>query len=193
MAGVLASEQFPEAVAATFPARCNRPPLTEEDLSAILAPLGELKRVEVFGARCCLTRIARQDEKGRRRFHQWEQCFETVADSELINRCLAESAYLVTPGWLADWHAAMERLGFDQSTARALLGETARRVVLLDTEIDAPAGLRQLKSFAEFVGLPFQVIPVGLSRLRLLVTRTILQWRHEREAAALFPGQASDS
>lgn len=179
---VLASENFPEAAAGTFPARCNRPPLTGEELRESLAPLGEVQRVEVFGAACCLARID-EPAAGTSRFrcHRWDQCFETVADGELIDRCLRDGAYLVTPGWLADWPAVLARQGLDRETARALFGESTARVVLLDTGIDPSGSLRELEAFAGFVARPFQVIPVGLSYLRLLVTRVILQWRLERE------------
>jgi len=182
LAAVLASETFPEAVMSAFPARCNRPPLTEEELQESLAPLGEVERVEVFGAACCLARIDMPpDGTSPLRCHGLDQCFETIADGEQIARCLRDGAYLVTPGWLSDWPAALKRLGLDRQMARALFGETTTRVVLLDTGIDPSGSLRDLEAFAGFIDRPFAVVPVGLSYLRLLVTRTILLWRLERE------------
>jgi len=178
---VLEMEGFSEAFIVAFPARCNRPPLLPEELEATLLSLGDCERVELFGAACCLANI--QDSPDRPphlRIHRLPQCFSLIADQDIINRSLREGVYLVTPGWLANWAACIERMGLDRETAREMFRETTSRVILLDTGIDAMSGLN-LTDFAEFIDRPCQLLPVGLSCLRLQLTRIILTWRLERE------------
>lgn len=178
---ILAQEGFTEAVVAAYPARCNRPPLSREELEATLLPLGDCERVAVFGAACCLVNL-KDPSAGppHIRFHRLPQCFGMIADQEIINRNLQEGAYLVTPGWLADRPACLERMGLNRETAREMFRETTSRLVLLDTGIDAMS-VSYLKEFAESIDRPYQILSVGLSVLRLQLTQIILTWRLERE------------
>jgi diguanylate cyclase (GGDEF)-like protein len=183
---VLTLDGFEEAVVVTFPARCNRPPLSPEELEAILAALGDCERIEIFGAACCLDLIEdAPDKRPPRRIHRLPQCFSMIADQEIIDRSLREGAYLVAPGWLADWPAGLERLGLDREAARAMFHETISRVTLLDTGIDVTSGLH-LAEFADFIDRPCQIHTVGLCCLRLRITQTILTWRLEREKRESF-------
>ena len=181
LAAVLAAGNFPEAAVGTFPARCGRSPLAWEEIQASLASLGEVERGEVFGAGCCLANLVEAPGgAGVCRLHHLGLCFEAIADRTVIDRCLREGAYLVTPGWLADWPASLERLGLDRETAREMFRETTSGVVLLDTGIAELQSARDLEAFAGFIDRPCRILPVGLSSLRLLVTETILPWRLEK-------------
>jgi diguanylate cyclase (GGDEF)-like protein len=177
---VLALEGFTEAAVAAYPARCNHPPLLPEELSGILFPLGNCEQVDLFGAACCLVNIADPPDGSTHLLHRLPQCFSMIADQEIINRSLLEGAYLVTPGWLADWPACIERMGLNRETAREMFRETTSAVILLDTGID-PLSDFHLKEFADFIDRPYQILPVGLSLMRLRLTQLILAWRLEKE------------
>lgn len=181
---VLAPGDFEEVVFVSYPARCNRPPFSREELVGILLPFGDCERVEVFGSACCLAGIEDPPEGPPDvRLHRLPQCFSMIADQEIINRSILEGAYLVTPGWLADWSACVERMGIDRETAREMFRETTPLVILLETGIDPQSGFH-LKEFAEFIARPYRILPVGLSALRLLITKTVLTWRMESEKRA---------
>jgi diguanylate cyclase (GGDEF)-like protein len=170
-----------DAIVAAFPARCNQPPLLPQELEAILSPLGDCNQVDIFGAACCLVNIRDAPEGAPHcRVHRLPQCFSMIADQEIIDRSILDGAYLVTPGWLDDWTACLERMGLDQATARTMFRETTSRVVLLDTGIDAASGLH-LKDFSDFIDRPCSIVPVGLLFLRLKLTQIILTWRLEKE------------
>ena len=65
----------------------------------------------------------------------WGSVFNLIADSDVVDGCLLAGDYLVSPGWLADWPACLDRLGLNRETAREMFRETTSRVVLLDTGV----------------------------------------------------------
>jgi len=176
----LAAEKLDHAIVVTFPARCGRPPLSGEELAALVDPLGGIQQIEIAGA-CCLTGLAGfTSNRYDIHIHKLEQCFQLVADPALINRCLKKGAYLTTPGWLANWPANMERLGLDQETARQMFGETTTGITLLDTGIDEQSGAN-LQAFAGYVDRPFEILFTGIAFLRLLFARAYLAWQMENQ------------
>jgi diguanylate cyclase (GGDEF)-like protein len=177
---VLEMEGFTEAVVATFPARCNHPPLGLEELNELLYALGDQDEVHLLGASCCLASIPDPPAESPHVIHRLPQCFSMIADQEVIHQGIREGGYLVCPGWLSDWPVCLERMGLDRQSAREMFRETTSRIILLDTGIDPLSGA-YLKDFADFVERPYQAIPVGLSFLRLQFTRIILARRLERE------------
>jgi diguanylate cyclase (GGDEF)-like protein/PAS domain S-box-containing protein len=134
----------------------------------------------------CLTRPAKDlGLEGVCRLHQKSQCFEWLADKEVLDRFLQDGALLVLPGWLRDWEARVDaRWASDRKAAQSFFRELARKVVLLDTGIH-PGIDRELKSFARFLRLPHEVCHVGLEHFRLNLVRIALSWRVEMEKAAV--------
>ena len=173
---VLAAEKMDKAVLVTYPARCGRPPLSREELSALLESRGDVEQVEVFGA-CCLKDLNDfTPDSYRIHINKLQQCFDLVADPVLIEHYLNKGAYLTTPGWVANWEVNVKRLGLNQNAAREMFAETTTRIVLLDTGIDEQSAL-YLHMFARYVDRPFKVFYTGLSVMRLLFTKTYLAWQ----------------
>jgi diguanylate cyclase (GGDEF)-like protein len=176
----LTAEKLDHAIVVTFPARCGRPPLTGEELSALIDPLDDIEQIEVAGA-ICLTDIAGfTSNRCGIHVHKLDQCFNLVADLALINRCLKKGAYLTTPGWLANWPANMEFLGLNQKTAREMFAETTTGIVLLDTGVDEQS-TKHLHSFAGYVDRPFDILCTGITPFRLLFARAYLEWQIENQ------------
>ncbi|NTW99903.1 MAG: diguanylate cyclase, partial [Geobacteraceae bacterium] len=103
-------------------------------------------------------------------------CFELIADPVIISHYLAKGSYLTTPGWLADWPAAMKKLGFNQETAREMFAETTTGIVLFDTGVDERSA-EHLQLFADYVNRPYEIFFTGLSVPRLLFARASLTWQ----------------
>lgn len=176
----LALEQlgYANALARPFPARCGRPPLTEAECAAIVAPLEDIHRVEISGCGC-LSQMERTARHGTRfRIHRLASCFEMIAEPALIEEHLNAGAYLTSPGWLKNWRAAMEQQGLDQDMARRMFGETTRSVVLLDTGVAAQSA-EHVRQFAAFLDRPYATTFTGLPVLKLFLTRNIMAWRLE--------------
>jgi len=177
------AEGWPDVQVAAFPADCGRPPVDWERLRALL-PEGCTAAL-VLGSACLgpageppagfpPTTVLRQ-----------EQCFHLVAGPSLVAQALRQGAYLVTPGWLADWRAHLDRMGFAQGQEAETFQSFARELVLFDTGVD-PAAPALLEAFAQAVRIPARRIPVGLDPLRLLLTRSVagLRLAEERRAWA---------
>lgn len=182
---VRVEEGLADAVVAAYPARCGLPPLRPGELEAIVAGLGGIERVEVFGG-VCLSGLS--DLPARVRLHRQSRCYDLTAPAPLIDQLLAEGSYLATPGWLSGWRSQLARMGHSRESARLMFREVTRRIVLLDTGIDA-AGARNLRSFARAIGRPSRIVPIGLDLLRARLVRTVWEWRQEvqsqRNAAEL--------
>ena len=101
--------------------------------------------------------------------------FSLFLPSDLVRHYQGAGAYLLTPGWLADWPDRLTAWGFDQATARDFFAECCTRLVLLDTGL-RPDSSTKLKELAAFVARPCERLPVGLDLLRL----RIKAWRMER-------------
>ena len=135
----------------------------------------------IFGS-YCLTHA--EKDSGLReacRFIQKGQCFEWVADKEILDRFLQNGALLVLPGWLRDWEAQVDkRWPSGRKSAQNYFRELAKKVVLLDTGVH-PNIDRELKAFARFLRLPREVFPAGLEHFKLNLAQIVLSWRVERE------------
>ncbi len=130
----------------------------------------------------CLTRAAKEVGPGEAfRFFQKGQCFEWIADKDVLDRFLQDGALLVLPGWLRDWEAHVDtRWPSGRKAAQAYFRELAKKVVLLDTGVH-PNIDRELKSFARFLRLPHETFPAGLEHFKLNLAQIALSWRLERE------------
>lgn len=186
VAAAIAAEGWSDVVATAFPARCGRPPVSWEELSALLPD--ECAGVVVLG-RACLAGLG-EAPAGLPpvRLLPQQQCFHLVADAGLVDKAIGDGGYLLSPGWLADWRGRIAELGFAPDGAAAFFGDFARRLVLFDTCIDPASGAR-LDEMSRAVGLPATRIAVGIDHLRLLLARVVLEWRLERERAAQQEGE----
>ena len=77
------------------------------------------------------------------------------------------------------WRETLAGQGFDQPTACEFYAETTRKLVLLDTGV-LPDARRHLADFAGYLGLPSQVLPVGLDYFQTYLSARIQQWELRR-------------
>ncbi len=180
------TEQLDQVVVLPFPSRCGRPRISLDELTALLPTSGEINQVEVFGG-FCLQGLADCSVNGVTfHIHQREHCFCLVAEAPLVTQCLKDGAFLTTPGWLENWPEALDQLGLTVATARDIFAETTNTIVLLDTGVNQDSGVH-LKEFAAVVDRPHEIIPCGISEMRLRFTRTYLNYlltQGRQEAAA---------
>lgn len=175
----LEAEHLEDAILIPFAAHCGRPPLSPEDLSAQIDAAGDIEQIHIFGA-ACLAGFSEIDRPGCKIIlHKLDQCFYLAADPACIFTCLQEGAYLTTPGWLAQWHGQIEKMGFNQNQAREMFAETTSAIVLLDTGVDGQSAVR-LAEFANYVDRPRKILCTGLAALRLRLVRPYLLWQAEK-------------
>ncbi|MBU0553134.1 histidine kinase [Myxococcota bacterium] len=111
-----------------------------------------------------------------------EQCMHLLISPSLAQALVEEGAYLITPGWLACWPERLATLGLVPPWDRAVFGEIARELVLLDTGVD-PEAPRHLSALSAALGLPARRLAVGLDYARLWLGQRVMAWRADRASA----------
>ena len=174
----IAAEGWTDVSALAFPARCGRPPVSWDELRALLP--ADCTQLVVIGRACLQGLGAAPAGFPQVRVLPQQQCFNLVADPCLVNEAIGEGGYLMTPSWLANWRERIAEMGFTPETAGGFFHDFARQLVLLDTGID-PDAKTLLAELAHAIGLPAKRIPVGLDHTRLLLKPVILEGRLDQE------------
>ncbi len=175
-----------EVIVRTFDDTCLRP---DVDRAALIRLLRECDqgnvKVALFGGRC-LAGLHNLPESSRVVLAPVESCPELALNRQAVQVYIADGACVMTPGGLAGWQQLVAQQGLDRDGLRRLLGAAARRILLLDTGVYENSA-DQLRSLADFVGLPGEILPVGLDAVRLrlesLLLRLQLTMQHDRSQA----------
>jgi signal transduction histidine kinase len=115
---------------------------------------------------------------------EFQNCFEMFINPDFVRWLTAEGAYLVTNGWFRNYQKNIEQWGFDAETARVFFRESAKKLVLLETGLPG-SHLELLPDLAGFMGLPYEIIPVGPDHCRLIISHRVHQWELEMEKAKI--------
>lgn len=174
-------EKLTDVMVSSFPAGCLHLPVGWDTLlSGIGGGNGECDRLDPIGG-ACFARLGEPPRcAGECHLHKFEHCFHLFLPADLVDEYMGRGAFLLTPGWLSNWWRYMSQWGLDQRTARDFFGECATSLVLVDTGIHEE-GILRLQEAADFVGLPWEILPAGLDHLRALLSRIVLEWRLEEE------------
>jgi PAS domain S-box-containing protein len=175
---VLNLEEFDDVTTVCFPSACGRPPMTWENIGQIIRNLGDFAKVHVLGC-CCLGEMVDPPEAlAHTVIHRMGQCFDLVASPVFTDVYLRSGHYILTSGQALRWRQWLDSLGLDKETARQMFGESISNLLLLDTGVSVQAR-EELERFADFVGLPFEIIQIGLDFCRLFISRIVLEYRLE--------------
>jgi diguanylate cyclase (GGDEF)-like protein/PAS domain S-box-containing protein len=176
------SPEFQDVRFIPLSTRCDQAEASWPGLAdAVAACRGEGCAAALAGGYCLTRPVKEIGLDGSCQLLQKAQCFEWVADKDVVDGLLQSRALLVLPGWLADWETHVEaRWPGDPKAAQTYFREVSGRVVLLDTGV-RPGLDRELKAFARFVRLPGEVRPTGLDLFRAGLARAVLSWRLENE------------
>ena len=116
-------------------------------------------------------------------------CFSALVNREFMKTLLEQGCWLISPGWLAGWKIHMRAWGFNLITAREFFAKSTKRIVLLDTQVNA-ASRDQLAELASYVERPFEIIPIGLDFMRQFVRNLVFDWQlKDRNAEAQAASQ----
>jgi diguanylate cyclase (GGDEF)-like protein len=177
---VLGSGDFGDVTVRAYPPPCSAPHLAPDAVQEILQA-ANAEGYDTFLVSGCFfaarkLSMALTPECG---INGVDQCFYLLAGKSLIDGYINAGAYMLSPGWLADWPAHIAQWGFDRTTARAFFGESISRLVMLDTGTDDRSS-ETLADFAAHISRPYQIVPVGLDYFRSLLSEIILKWRIQK-------------
>ncbi len=163
----------------TFPSDCVRPESGWDKIKACLAGVDrDFSQVGIVAGHSCVPGGNPPDSIGPCRIRRQEQCAHLFVSKRTADAYSKDGAYLLIPGWLSRWQQYLTEWGLDQRTAREYFAQFATRLVLLDTGVDEESA-GHLQDLASFLGLPFDIEPVGLDTLRLQLENMVLRWRLE--------------
>jgi hypothetical protein len=104
-----------------------------------------------------------------------KNCCELLLGPEEYRRLSHEGAFFLIPEWARRWKGIFAKeLGLNRGTATSLMQEIHRKLMYLDTGL-APVPENALNECAEYCGLPYEVRPVSLERLRLAIEEAQLR------------------
>ncbi|MEW5802534.1 MAG: PAS domain S-box protein [bacterium] len=174
---IVESEELDDVTIVAFPADCGHSYLEWNTLKGYIHGCED---TYLLGG-CCLKKDSPGEGETCHLLNKMDTCFSVFTNKNIIDHYIREGAFLLTPSWLENWrHAVIDTWGFDQRAAREFFKETSRMLVLLDTGVcEGISG--HLKEFAGFVGLPFEIVPVGLDFFRMFLTKIVLEWRLKNE------------
>lgn len=163
------------------PAECDLAEAPWTGLREAVSSCGEAGCPVALAGGYCLTKPARELDLDRLcRLHQKSQCFEWIADRDILDRFLQAGALPVIPGWLREWEARVDaRWPSGRKAAQAYFRDVSRKIVLLDTGV-YPGIERELRSFGRFLRLPCETHFAGLDHFRLAMARVVLSMRVDR-------------
>ncbi|MGD0845337.1 MAG: DUF1638 domain-containing protein [Geobacteraceae bacterium] len=104
-----------------------------------------------------------------------KNCCELLLGPEEYRRLSHEGAFFLIPEWAHRWKEIFAKeLGLNNDNATSLMREIHRKLMYLDTGL-APVPENALKECAEYCGLPCEVRPVSLERLRQAIEEAMLR------------------
>ncbi|MEO5348694.1 MAG: ATP-binding protein [Magnetococcus sp. YQC-3] len=178
LAAAARMEDLEEVRVIAFPVRCGRPPVSWQELEALLPE--QCSGVAIVGRACLKGLETPPSHWPTTHILPQQDCFHLLADVTLVSEAIARGAYLITPGWLENWPQRLEIMGFSLDNAGEFFSDFARELLLLDTGTRADTQTR-LQELAATVHLPVQRMSVGLGHARLFLLRLVAQWRLTEE------------
>lgn len=181
LASVIESEGLGDVRDLIFPSRCGQPPVDWQVLQELAAPLqNTCDRFYLLGG-FCIGDIGKPKWRQRRwRVRRLGECSEFLVAQTLAEHYRRQRAYLVAPGWLERWREFVQDRDFDRPAAHRFFAKSNDRVVLLNTGV-MPGVHAPLQEFADFIGMPYESVPVGIDFFRLLIMSAVLEWRLDNE------------
>lgn len=96
-------------------------------------------------------------------------CAEMVLGRDEYRRLLRDGAFFLLPEWAAQGNKYFRHdLGLNRANATSLMRDSHNRLLYLDTGV-VPIPETGLHSVASHCGLPWEVLPVSLDRLRSVI------------------------
>ncbi len=178
---IINSESYPDVTVKSFYSLCNSSNLIEERVDQIINESGlDYSNTIFIGCPCALTKKGEIGEKIKSEIVQLEQSFELLISKEMIEHFVSKKYYLVSSGWLKSYKRHIKDWGFEPDIAKRFFGEIAQKIMFLDTGLPGDF-LPQIKDLSDYTGLPFEILPIGLSHCKVFLDSIISKWREERE------------
>jgi signal transduction histidine kinase len=181
VSGIVDSGNYPDVVLKTYAFNCLCPIKNKIDFNiSIEESKKSFSKIIVIAGSC--SHGGRSDLANQKKLviHELNYCMELLLNRELIEHYIGRKYYLVSNGWLSDYMQHIVKWGFDEDSVKKFFKESTDKILLLETGIRSEYR-QQIEALSKYMGLPYEIIPVGLSHCRLLIETLVCQWRKEHD------------
>lgn len=179
IAHVIKNGDFPQIILKSYPARCIKDPFENQSiLENKFTNEGPDLSVMLLAGNCMnANKTITIDDKQVRTVYL-KQYFEIFIDSFVIDQYTKNGYYIVSNGWLRMLHKNLASWGFDKDSARSFFGESLHKILFLDTMIPGDY-LPALNELSDYMGLAYEILPVGLTHCENFIKLLISDWKLE--------------
>jgi len=178
---ILQTGDYHDVKLRSFPAVCSGCAINNQRITEIIGDdTDHYSKIVVIVSSCHANKERSGPTHKKIEIVRMEQCFEILFSLPTIYHFIAQGNYLVSNGWLRNYKRHINEWGFDKSSAHRFFNESMRKITLLETGLpgDYEADLKEL---SDFMGLPYDVLPIGTNYLKAFLDSVVLKWRNELE------------
>ena len=181
IAEVIGSGGYPDVNIIGFPANCTANSLTKSTFDKIIAKAdSEGNDLIILSSTCNSLVNSPEQLNSRCKIITLKQCFEVIINHDMLLHYISKGYYIVTNGWLRSYDYHIKNWGFDKNTAKKFFNESMSGILFLDTKISGDY-LPKLKALSNYMQLPYEILPIGLSYCKMYIDSLVLNWRNETE------------
>ena len=181
---LLASGNYPDVIVKSFEAVCLGYTLTNEKIAEIVSDSDRFSKVIVVAGTCRGNKNLEQYTSNKVEVVQLEQCLEILFPIRTICHFTKQGYFLVSNGWLRNYKRHIREWGIDNQSAKEFFGGSLKKIMLLETGLSGDYQ-NNLQALSDYMGLHFEVMPVGTSQLQLFINTLVLNWRNDNERQKL--------
>lgn len=187
---VISNGDYPDVKLYTFPANCAQNGITQKSVFNIFKKLDPNKTDVVIIGNTCISDEVISNIGFNITYLPLEQCFEVFLNREMVLHYISKGNYIVTNGWLQQYNVHIKNWGFTDSQSKNFFGESMKGIILLNTFLDDKYQ-ENLEKLSDYMGLPYEVIPVGLTSCSRFIDGLIYNWRYKVQNVGLSNRMAS--
>jgi PAS domain S-box-containing protein len=175
---------YPDVTLKGYPAHCTTGYVSSEMvLDMVENNLNSFSKMIVVTSACRGNKNINQNIHSKIEIIQLEQCFEIFCSLPTIYHQIKQGNHLVTNGWLKNYKHHIREWGFDETSAKIFFGESIQKILLLETGLPGYYHA-ELEALSKYMGVPYDILPVGNNHLKLFIDSLIYKWRAEEERAS---------
>lgn len=177
---LLRNGSYPDVTLITLPVNCTGPLIKPEICHELESCKKKYQKVIALGSSCLYGVNQPAAGNGNIVPVKRTQCFELLLNPAIVSHLIGHRYFMVSNGWFNDYPNHIAKWGFDADKARQFFRLTADRILLLDTGIPGDHE-RLLKDLSQYMGLPFEILPIGLDHCRMILDKEVTAWRNDTE------------
>jgi signal transduction histidine kinase len=184
IAHVVKNGDYPDVRLLGFQGNCSENSISPSQILNKISESDKKLSDNIIICNVCYARNKSDEESENIKIIKLEQCFELIINREIVNDYISKGYYIVTNGWLRNYEQNILNWGFNKENAKLFFGESMKKILLLDTKIPGDY-IPHLKALSEYMGLPYEILPVGISHCKMFIDSIVFNWRNESDRRSL--------